>query len=228
MIGIYGIYNKTTGKRYIGQSINIESRIDKHFRLLHKGEHFNNLLQSSYNKYGKSEFDYEVLCECEKSELDSMEIYYIDYFNSKYDKNGYNLKDGGSCPPLPEKSKLILSELGKNRVGSKNSFFGKIHTSESKNKMSKSKMGKTRKERTEQHRQSLSVSRQGKLSSGKSKFVGVTQRPNGKWQANITILGKKLYLGVYDLECDAAKAYDNKVLSVFGDKGIINFYVSKE
>ena len=39
MIGIYKIENKVNGKVYIGQSIDIETRIKRHFRELRKGIH---------------------------------------------------------------------------------------------------------------------------------------------------------------------------------------------
>ena len=38
MIGIYSITNKLNNKRYIGQSIDIETRIKRHFRELRRGE----------------------------------------------------------------------------------------------------------------------------------------------------------------------------------------------
>ena len=44
MTGIYSIINIVNNKRYIGQSINIEERVKRHFRELRKGIHHNHHL----------------------------------------------------------------------------------------------------------------------------------------------------------------------------------------
>ena len=49
-----------------------------------------------------------------------------------------------------------------------------------------------------------SVSRKGTT----SKFKGVCRYKNGRWQAGITIDGKRKSLGHFDNEKDAARAYD--------------------
>ena len=48
-----------------------------------------------------------------------------------------------------------------------------------------------------------------------------TQR--NKWMAYITIDGKGIYLGVFDNEEDAARAYDAKATEVFGEYAYLNF-----
>ena len=48
--------------------------------------------------------------------------------------------------------------------------------------------------------------RQEKLST--VKFRGVTCRPSGKWQAQVYYGGKSRYVGVFDLEAEAALAYE--------------------
>lgn len=90
MIGIYKITNKLNGKIYIGQSINIKRRWNEH--KAKKGEKAN-LLYFDFQKYGIENFDFSILQECEQSELDFLEIFYIKKFNSFY--NGYNLTQGG-------------------------------------------------------------------------------------------------------------------------------------
>ncbi len=49
---------------------------------------------------------------------------------------------------------------------------------------------------------------------GKSKYRGVSffKRDN-KWQAKIKIDGKSKHLGLYETEIDAARAYNNYILS---------------
>ena len=96
MIGIYKITNKINGKSYIGQSINIEKRVREHFwkSTCSKDPSFNSILHSAVRKYGQENFSWEVLSQCNYSELDSLEQYYI----NKYDTitpNGYNILAGG-------------------------------------------------------------------------------------------------------------------------------------
>lgn len=66
MIGIYKITNKINGKCYIGQSINIQKRINEHFwkSKCEKDVSFNSILHTAIRKYGKENFEYETLQEC--------------------------------------------------------------------------------------------------------------------------------------------------------------------
>lgn len=94
MIGIYKYQNKTNGKIYIGQSVNIMKR---------KWEHLSNPSPYSYfdqvlKQIGEKEFDFEIVEECSKSELDDKEKYWIAFYNCCVLDNrngGYNLTHGG-------------------------------------------------------------------------------------------------------------------------------------
>jgi len=68
--GVYLIKNNVNKKIYVGSSLNIYKRINKHFAELRRGKHYNNLLQRSYNKYGESSFIYGIL----ESDLSSSTI----------------------------------------------------------------------------------------------------------------------------------------------------------
>lgn len=60
--GIYTITNKETGKLYIGESLDIYRRWHKeHIPKLRKNLHYNNGLQSDFNKYGEENFEFEIL-----------------------------------------------------------------------------------------------------------------------------------------------------------------------
>ena len=74
--GIYSIENVVNHKKYIGQSINIKSRWCKHKVDLNNGSHDNDYLQKSWNKYGENNFEFEILEECSKEELNEKERYY--------------------------------------------------------------------------------------------------------------------------------------------------------
>lgn len=96
MIGIYKITNLVNNKIYIGQSINIEKRIKEHFwkAECEKDISYNSALHQAIRKYGKDNFVWEVLKECPIDEIDDLERYYIELYNS-ITPNGYNILTGG-------------------------------------------------------------------------------------------------------------------------------------
>lgn len=89
--GIYYIKNKINGSMYIGQSIDIYDRWDKH-----KARYDDCTIHRALAKYGIENFDFSIIEECSKNELDDREIYWIAYYDSFY--NGYNETSGGKRP----------------------------------------------------------------------------------------------------------------------------------
>lgn len=89
--GIYSIYCEGTGKYYVGQSVDIKKRIQKHFSLLEKGEHKNKGLQRDYDRYGYGSFKVKVEKIIEEEYLNVIEGYYIELYDSI--KKGYNQQD---------------------------------------------------------------------------------------------------------------------------------------
>lgn len=89
--GIYIIfYNCNNSKFYIGQSIDIESRIKRHISQLEHNTHPNTKLQEDYYMYGTP----EVYVLEETTDLNAREIYWIKEFDAY--TIGYNLTIGGS------------------------------------------------------------------------------------------------------------------------------------
>ncbi len=86
-IGIYAIYFSNMDKVYIGQSSNIERRVNTHKRELIKGTHVNHKLQEIYAL--QQEFYFSIVEECSLEFLTSQECYWIDEFDSI--NNGYNI-----------------------------------------------------------------------------------------------------------------------------------------
>lgn len=74
MIGIYKM-TFSNNHYYIGQAVDTNRRFTQHKRELTKGIHSNSRLQNCFNKYGEPKF--EVIQECSKEELNSIETKYL-------------------------------------------------------------------------------------------------------------------------------------------------------
>jgi hypothetical protein len=63
-----------------------------------------------------------------------------------------------------------------------------------------------------------------KRSGSYSQFKGVGYRKNrGKWFAEVRFEGKPIWLGFFDDEVEAARAYDRKAVELFGEFARLNF-----
>ena len=96
MIGIYKIENIINNIIYIGSSINVEKRFERHKYDLKRNKHHNIYLQRSYNKYGIENFKFEIIEECNILDIKSIEQKYLDnIFSDKERENKYfNLSMG--------------------------------------------------------------------------------------------------------------------------------------
>ena len=64
VIGIYKITNILDKKCYIGSSVNVKKRFSEHRRDLNKNSHHSYHLQRAWNKYGESQFQFQILEIC--------------------------------------------------------------------------------------------------------------------------------------------------------------------
>lgn len=79
--GIYSITQISTGKRYIGSSVNIKRRWYSHKSALRRNIADNIHLQNAWNKYGSEDFIFEIIEENLYIEiLEDRENYYIEKF----------------------------------------------------------------------------------------------------------------------------------------------------
>lgn len=61
------------------------------------------------------------------------------------------------------------------------------------------------------------------IRKSKNKYRGV-RKSNQKWAARIHFNKKEIYLGLYNTEECAAKAYDLKALELHGEHALVNFH----
>lgn len=101
-IGVYKIENLINHKIYIGQSVEIEKRWQKH---LSAKDDF--VIHRALHKYGKENFSFQIIEECNLLDLDKKEKYWITYYNSLV-PNGYNMIQGGSNGAGFAKGKKVL------------------------------------------------------------------------------------------------------------------------
>jgi len=133
IIGVYQIRNIINEKVYIGSSLNIDERFKKHKQTLRRNKHHNIHLQRAWNKYGESNFIFEVLIVLKKkNKLLKTEQNYIDNSDKKY-----NIAETATATydyKHTKSTKKKISEFAKSRTGSKNPFYGKKVTEEMKRK----------------------------------------------------------------------------------------------
>lgn len=163
--GIYMIKNQIDNKKYIGSSINLRTRLNKHKNDLLKNKHSNIKLQRAYNKHGGNNFIFEVIIyTLDKTHLIPVEQFYIDFLNPEY-----NIL------------KIANSRLGmKHSDETKNKMRNKIVSEETKMKM----RGKIR---SPEYKKNLSLMKMGKPSPRK----GIKSLPNTIEKMRKANLGKK-------------------------------------
>ena len=187
--GIYTIVHILSGKRYIGQAVNIYLRFNKHKTALRHNKHHSILLQRAWNKYGDEAFKFnilEIIDNPTKELLEQREQYWMDFYQSYKLETGYNLHPASSSPlgykhtdetkikmairsTGRKHSKTTLKNLSDMKKGPKNPMFGKkphnfgkSPSDESRHKMSLSRKGKKPPPFTEEHIKHLSESKLGK------------------------------------------------------------------
>lgn len=104
---IYIIWNKISGKIYLGSTVNFKERINRHFRELKKGNHHSIHLQRAYDKYGKGSFEVEIFGQFESEKEKEQNLLDILCLKSET----YNISSTSSGGDLisnhPRKKELI-------------------------------------------------------------------------------------------------------------------------
>lgn len=129
MIKSSGIYKITSpsGRFYVGQSDNIERRFKSYKRMNCKSQP---KLYNSFLKYGVKNHKFELITECSIDELNDLERYYQELFNS--------VKNGLNCIYQATNSKRrVLSDEVKFKIS--NSQKGKFVSEETRKKQSEAR-----------------------------------------------------------------------------------------
>lgn len=148
MLTLYKVTNQANDKSYIGWTDNLERRWKQHKRPSSESLCLRNAIQ----KYGLDVFTLEVLETCESDTYAKLlEIAAIKGFNTKT-PNGYNMTDGGE------------------------GTMGRLHSEESKRRMSLSHTGKVL---SKEHIQNIVEANTGRKRSEESK------QKMSKWQRGV-------------------------------------------
>lgn len=179
--GIYKITTKTNNKSYIGSSVNLYQRLQRHKRDLLNQKHCNIYLQRVFDKYGIDEFVYEILEQVDINTIYIREQYYINLYDTANHDIGYNL-----CPVAGSRlgsrhSSSTLEKLSKARQNYQ-------HSDETKQKISDANKGKTL---TLEQKQKLSLSLKQHYLENPNHFLGKTHTEDTLEKMREAKLGNK-------------------------------------
>ena len=110
-----GIYKITSpkGKIYIGQSVNIERRFSSYRSLQCPAQ---TKLHRSLKKYGPENHKFEILHICDRDDMNKLESYYEELYDSTNFKTGLNLRKCGDKREMTEETRIKISESAKKVV----------------------------------------------------------------------------------------------------------------
>lgn len=128
--GIYGFICETTGKLYIGSSINLSNRFSQHT----KGTNSNILLQNAINKYNLHNFIFIVFEYCEPGDLISREQFFLNTFLPEYNILKVAGSSLGFIHTEESKAKMSFAQKSIDRSGENNprGMLDKPHSEKTK------------------------------------------------------------------------------------------------
>lgn len=164
-IGVYAIVNKVNGKRYVGQSVNVESRW-----ISHRKGRSNAHLQAAFHKYGLDNFEFILVKKCKRSQLDREEQRLLDQrpeYNKSYIAGHIEFTEEVrhkmsvkriARGPVTEETKKKTSDTSKGRIFGFKWEDGYEMAQEVKDKISVARTGM---KFTDEHKENISISKIG-------------------------------------------------------------------
>lgn len=131
--GVYSITHVESGKKYIGSSKEMRSRLSGHRKMLTKNDHDNRYLQFAWNKFGENSFVFEPIIVCEEKDRIFYEQLIMDKFNVTNGEFGYNLSLMAASPTHSDETKARIS-IAVRKAKADGKIFGHHvpHTEETK------------------------------------------------------------------------------------------------
>lgn len=202
---VYLITNKINGKLYVGQTTQtLKERFAQHINES-KDSKTTMPIAKAINKYGVKNFKIKKICNAySQQELNTLEGKYMAIYKTLNRKFGYNIKI------VDINGNVKLSEVTKRKISKK---VTKIMSDPKRKKVS-SEIGKRQRGKT--------------YPNSSSKYTGVSIGYKNLWNAHIRISNKKIHLGTYNTEMEAAQSRDIEELKYSGDNAILNFPTLKD
>ncbi len=85
--GVYEIVCRATGVRYVGESVEVETRLKRHLRELRAGSHGNPYLQAAFARYGESQFATGILWEVPAESLMALPKERVSELTKRFEAN---------------------------------------------------------------------------------------------------------------------------------------------
>lgn len=225
---IYKITNYKNGKIYIGQTIrSIHIRWKEHVRMTSECEYLKNAIK----KHGENSFFREVIdFATSMHELNYLEEFWIEFYDSANRDKGYNIELGGknSKSSLITKEKIKISNTGKKRsketkLKISQSKKGFKHTEEAKQIIGEKSIGRLH---TEEQKDLQRKTKRFKKPLNKN-FKGVYfHKKQQSFNSIIVVNNKHLHLGSFKSEVEAAIVYNNAVDKYWNGDGYKNIIPS--
>jgi group I intron endonuclease len=108
--GIYSILNEKNGYIYIGSTFDFKRRKNQHVSALNLKKHNNKKLQNAWTKHGSMHFSFNIIEECDKKFLLEKEQFWINFYQSYKQNNGYNLDRFVDRKIISEETKIKISK----------------------------------------------------------------------------------------------------------------------
>lgn len=204
--------------RYIGKTRSPQQRLKEHLRISsHLKTHLGNWLRSLAGEVP----NLVTLREVPESEGTAAEIKYIRIARESLGMDLVNSTDGGDGVTMTPEIREKLSKRGRDISEELRVRRGRAISAAKKGvPISAETRHKRRGKHVGKKNPNFGKCREG----GTSKFLGVSLRKDtGKFRVVVTLAGKRINVGCFADEQDAAHKYDEAAITVHGEAAVLNF-----